>query len=529
MKKNIAFISILSILAITGCSLNGVKVPEGTDPEKPGEDSGGEVIEETLIKAPDYSYKVRNSKEEFIYEDLFNINNKVDIEIDVDKSELDKIQEDNNRGKKPEIYHLANKVTINITNNNQLFTWELENVGIRQKGNFSRENIFVDGKLNNHNHYKLSFDETFTDTSMYDASFIEQHGNLEYGEREFLGLSGLDFKWNRNDDSTHIKELYSSYMYRSAGIIVQHVGLSNLSINTDGKKTDFGLCFMYEQTSKSLIKRAFKDNKLYVNTPSWNKEKEGTYGVSGSKYGDYYKATYGSGDGANEGADLTVNSVSGKRVGVKTDIYGNNFPAYERKTNTDVDYNDALIKNLVNKLNSGTYEEIGQLVDLEYFAIEEAVSYIIGNPDSFRNNYNNSMLYFRHLDGKMIIIPIDNDRTFGIGHTWDKGITFASSQNNTPFNRKDVNGNTNKNPLIKRILLESGYSNDCQKTYVKYLDAIIKSDWVKNETFTRYFNIAKSVYSNHSFSLEGGNDNISFANYIKTKISNVQSLTSNGN
>lgn len=41
----------------------------------------------------------------------------------------------------------------------------------------------------------------------------------------------------------------------------------------------------------------------------WSKEKSGTYGVSGKKYGDMYKASYGKGNGASSGADFTSNSI----------------------------------------------------------------------------------------------------------------------------------------------------------------------------------------------------------------------------
>lgn len=524
MNKRLSFISLLLIsISLSGCTLNFPKgdKPEGGEETPPPEEKE-DIAEKGKLFDPYFDYEIRSKKEDVVYTDLFNLNNKVDVLIEADQEEMQKIEDDKQFGFKSEIYHLANKVTINLTNGSNTFSWEYENVGIRQKGNTSREEIFRDGHLNNHNHYKISFDETFTDPDMYSSDFITAHGNEEYKDRDFLGLTGLDFKWNRNEDETHIKEIYASYMYQSAGIMSQHIGLTTLKIKVGSETTDFGLCFMYEQTSKSIIKRNFENNKKFINVPTWKEEKSGTYGVSGKKYGDYYKATYGRGDGySNSGGDLTTESIERNRVGVKTDIYGAVYPAYERKTNTDSDYNDILIKDMVNVLNNKTYNDIAEKVDLEYFAIEEAVSYFLGNPDSMRYNYNNYMMYFRRTDGKMMVMPIDNDRCFGIGHTWDKGITFGTNVETTPLSKKDVSGNNNRNPLLRKTILSSS-SNDCLTTYNQYIDLISKSVWVSKDTFNHFFNIAKETYKNKAtFNLNGGQDNISFESYISIKLESI--------
>ena len=527
MKKTRIFLLLLSSVMISSCTLvqhnssGGSSNNNETNTEGQVDDNS---IQKGTILAPDYSYQVRKKKEDITIDDLFNLHNKVEILINVDKEELDKIQEDNNRGHKPEIYHLAKEVTIKLTNNSQTFTWEFENVGIRQKGNLSREPVFDGNKVNTHNHYKLSFDETFTDTEMYSSDFIATYGNGEYGNREFLGLSGLDFKWNRNLDETNVKEIYASYMYKSAGIISQKVGLSSLKMKVGDDEVNFGVCFMFEPSSKSIIKRKFSENEKYINTPNWNIEKKGTFGVEDKKYGDFYKSTYGSGDkySYGGGADLTSKSIQEKRVGVKTDIYGNNYPVYERKTNKESTYGDTLIKGMVQTLNSGSYDNIDTKVDLEYFAIEEAVSYYLGNPDSVRYNYNNYMMYFRRTDGKMMLLPIDNDRTFGIGHTWDKGTTFGANVNTTPLSKKDVSGNTNRNPLFTKALLTSS-DNACKTLFMQYINLIAESDWVKNDTFVRYFNIAKETYGElTTFNLSGGQDNMSFESYIAIKLESVK-------
>ena len=520
-KTSITLINILLLIPLlAGCFSKNQNEDKTENPEMP------EVIEEETFKIsnPDYDCAKRKSKDEFTYKDLFNLSNKVSISINVDIEELRKIYNDNNygSGNKPEIYHLAKNVKIVITNYQKTYEWNYENVGIRQKGNTSRKPIFSDGDLtqfNAHNHFKLSFDETFTNTDFYSDDFIDEYGNANYEDREFLGLSGLDIKWDKNDDTTHLKEIYSNMMLRSSGIISQHVGLSMVDMNISGDEIDFGLCYIYEPSSKSLIKRALSSGDHYINCGDWKKEKVGEFGVPDRKYGDLYKGSYGRGNGASSGVDLTSDSINNKRVGVKTDYLGYDIPSYERKTNRNDEYDDALLKEVVNLLNSSSasFDEINEKVDLEYFAMEEAVMYFLGNPDSFRYNYNNVELYFRRTDGKMIIIPIDNDRNFGTGKDWTYGLDFAISSDTTPYSYKCTYSDQ-RNPLFIKTILKNN-SNEARINYEKCLQLVYESEWVKNTTFVRYFNILKDTYSSlATFDLSGGTDNISFESYMNRKL-----------
>ena len=532
MKKRILpfIISTFVTLTLTACDFLNPKKndnnPSGGGSNNPSGDEG-QPSEKYHIADPDTSFVQRNSKEEATYDDLFNLNNKVEITIDVDNSEMQKINDDNVYGGdydsiKPETYHLAKKFTLKLTNGTKVFTWELENVGIRQKGNTSRKPIFKDnGDLNNRNHFKISFDETFSDKEMYDDAFIAAHKNKEYKDRELLGLSGLDIKWNKVDDSTHIKEMYSNLILRSAGIAAQRVGLGMMEMNYDGGKTaDFGLCTIHEQTSKSFIKRSMGSSNSYINMPTWADENAGTHGLEGKKYGDLYKASYGKGDGASSGPDFTTGSISGKRLGVKTDIKGYNWPTYERKTNTSDEYNDQQMKDLVALLNNSStmYSQIEEKVDLEWLAMEEAVMYFLGNPDAMKYNYNNYQVYFRRTDGKMIILPIDNDRCFGVGNGWKSGADYIISDNCKPNTGKALNGNNQRNPLLTKTIFASG-SNQSKTNYNKCIELVKNSKWVKNDTFESFYNIAKKTYGGLAdFSLNGGSDNISFSSYMQKKL-----------
>ena len=491
-----------------------------------GNNSGGssnnnqptqDVNKEYTIKSPVYTTRTVLNKDDVTMNDFFDLGNRVDIKIYISQKELSKLQSDYETGAKSEIYRLANKVIISLKNNNKTYTWEYENVGIRQKGNTSRQPIY-DGEQNiNLNHYKLSFDETFSDPLMYDNSFISKYGNDEYKNRDFLGMSGLDFKWNKNEDATHIREVYASYLYRACGIMAQNSGLSTLSlVETDrsNKATSLGLCTVYEPATKSFIKRALKSEDSYINMSSWDIEKEGTYGVEAEKYGDLYKCIYG--------ANFTKQSISGSNIGI-SNISGTYIPLYDRKTNKDVVYGDTLLKNAVTGISSRNYSNIEKFVDLEYLAISEAVGYFVGNPDSMRYNMNNFMIYLRRTDGKMVFIPIDNDRCFGITKDWNPrdGYMYTS-----PLDRKDSTNNDTITLLLDTILAKT--DNKAKTLYLDYIDKISKSEWLTNECFNKFYDKAKASYSGYNFSL---NDDInySFKTYISNKLKQVGNNDTNEN
>lgn len=462
-----------------------------------------------VINEPNFDTRKINSIDEVTMDDFFNLGNRIDIKINISNEELKKLQADYDTGYKSEIYRLASKVVITLTNFGNKYTWEYENVGIRQKGNTSRIPIYNGNGNINLNHYKLSFDETFSDPAMYNSNFINKYQNLEYSNREFLGMSGLDFKWNKNYDETHIKEVYANYLYRASGILVQNTGLSTLSIIEDdknNKETKLGLCTVYEPATKSMIKRALKSDMEFINMSDWDTEKNGLFGVEGSKYGDLYKCMWS--------ADLT--NVRGN-VGV-SNISGSYTPLYDRKTNKDINYNDQLLMNASTSIKSRNYDEIAKYVDLEYLAISEAVGYIAGNPDSMRYNTNNYMIYLRRTDGKMIFIPIDNDRVFGITRDWNP--TGSAMMYLKPLDRKNVNNQNTISLLLDTVL--STKDTESKGIYLEFLDLLKNSSWVKEETFNTYFNIAKESYSDYNFSLTD-NSNTSFSTYINNKLKQITS------
>ncbi len=537
MKKSICLLALFGLLA--GCyspkEEDGSEVTPFSSEESSESseisslpDSSSEPLAETREEVlefsdPDFETRKIGSIDDVTSDDLFNLGNKVDVRISISDEELKKLQADYETGYKSEIYRVADKVTIRLTNCGTPYTWEFSNVGIRQKGNTSRENILVNGEINVQNHYKLCFDETFDDPERYSSSFIEEMKEKmdgeSYEDRTFLDLDGLDFKWNRNNDATHIKEVYASYLYQAGGLIAQRVGLSNLTFiqeDQGNKECSFGLCTLYEPAKKQLIKKAFQKSEDYLNAPSWKEEKKGSYGVSGANYGDLYKCTWGVGEGFSyEGASMGPESWTGKKIGVGN-ISGSYVPAYERKTNTDSSYEEALIKEALTAFSKSSDIEIEKYIDSEYLAKICAVNYFIGNPDDFRYNYNNYMLYFRRTDGKMILIPIDNDRVFGI----TKGMNFESGNTESkPFSKSTFAGDQ-KNPLLLKSILSSE-DNQCKRDYTAILKSLICTPWAKEETFDKYMGIAKATYSEYEFG--GDDENMSMGKYLSKKIATINS------
>lgn len=449
------------------------------------------------IDTLDTEARVIDSKDDVTYDDLFNLKNKININVEIEPSELTKIQKDYETGYKNQAYRIAKKVTISLTNYSNTFTWEFDEVGIRQKGNTSRTDVYKDGKVSNLNHFKLSFDETFDYHDLYGDEakvWTDVTAKKEREDREFLGLSGLDLKWNKSQDRTYIKEIYASRVYRAAGIISQHVGLSTFSINeTNGTNNQMGLYILYEPDSKSLIKRSLQ-NGSFVNMANWKNEKKGIYGVEGENYGDLYDCSYGVGEGSyGNGADLSLDSISNKRVGVENNS-GSYIPVYKLKTNKTKNTGHTRLKDLIQTINSAELNDIENKVDLEYFAITEACNYIIGNPDNLRNNNNNYMIYIRRTDGKAIIIPIDNDRCFGI--TKDYNPDGNAMMNRDIFTTKAANGKTSNLLYAKTILAST--PNKYKAIYLNYIKALKNSDWMNPNKFDSLYQIAYETYGNES-------------------------------
>ena len=91
-----------------------------------------------------------------------------------------------------------------------------------------------------------------------------------------------------------------------------------------------------------------------------------------------------------------------------------------------------------------------------------------------------------------------------------------------PDTGNSLNNNQQKNPLLSKTIFASK-DNQSKANYKLCLSLIKNSKWVKNETFESFYNIARQTYNGLAeFSLNGGNDNISFSTYMAKKVSMVK-------
>lgn len=441
-----------------------------------------------------------DAEQEELYQALFDINNKISIQIDISDAELKKLQQDydkyKNKNSKSPIYRIATKVTFTINGKK----YEIEDVGVRLKGNTSRTDFYNSSSgMYNMTHLRLSFDETFDDTAYYGSQARKWNDadRKERKKRTFATLNGLEIKWNRNYDQTYIREYYTSQMYRENGILCARNNISQMNISGD----NMGVYIIYEPVDKNFIERNLPEE-------DWG--------------GDLYKVAW-----TNSPADYT-NSVS---YGIE-DEDKSRFYNFDLKTNKSSSTH-ASLKNLLNVINKSnvTQSEFEKVVDKDYWVKFAAISYFVGNPDDLRNNYNNHYVYFLKSSGKAIFIPYDNDRTLGVTCGFNptgNGMTEVS-----PFSTQaEGYGSSQRNPLYTKTILNNGFYVSQYKTE---LSKIANSKWLTMDNFEKIYNIAKSNYSNCtkpskdynnvdesrlSFSLEGkytsgGDYNIAIDDYFK--------------
>ena len=441
------------------------------------------------------------SDDEKLFNEMFDINTYVKIEIDISNEELAKIEEDyvvyRSKGSKSPIYRMADKVTITVGDD----VYEIEEVGIRMKGNTSRTSFYSEEKgMYELVHFRLSFDETFDNPDYYGADvkvWASEEEKLEREKRDFATLSGLELKWNKNFDTTYVREVYANDMFRDFGLMSQHCTPSNIVL----AGTNMGVWNIYEPVDKKFIKKYYgKDADI----------------------GDLYKAAWPASYG------------SWPNYGVEDEDAGKNY-VYDLKTNKKTS-DHSLFKNMINVVNdrNATQENYETVLDAKDWIMFNAVSYFAGNPDDFRNNYNNHYVYLQP-DGKARFITYDNDRVFGVTVDWNPegtGMTAVS-----PFSQlADGLGRFQENPIIRNTILdEDGFYYD---EYKSALEEVASSKWLTNEYFITYYEATKKNYEScvkpdnsydnankedFKFSMDGEyyadtDNNMSFEQYIERKM-----------
>lgn len=438
-------------------------VPSETEPTEPPETNPTEPPVTNPPYVPPEEEPVTD--ERAIYDALFDLNNKIEVDIDMTDAELQKMQDDYTKykemGSKSPIYRRANvTITINGT------AYYIPDVGVRMKGNTSRVNFYKEENNGIYRaiHFKLDFQETFDDVDYYGAEALNWASKEERDarkDRTFATLEKLEIRWNKCWDNTYLRELYAYELYRSEGVLAPLVNQCSM----DWSGIHMGVYTINEPVDKEFLKKRLP------------KEAVG---------GDLYKCGW-----TWEGASLkNTNSI-----GIENED-NCEFYCYDLKTNKKTSNHEA-ITTLIKALNNPnlTKERFEELVDVESFLSYAAVSYFLGNPDDLRNNYNNYYLYFRADNGKAVIIPYDYDRCLGVTVEYNPSGHAMTTDNPFSDMREGAQGGPQPQdvPLFNLTVVKGGWY---VREYANRLNQVSENRLLKKDTFSSYFIRAKALYGN---------------------------------
>ena len=196
--------------------------------------------------------------------------------------------------------------------------------------------------------------------SAYQFGFpVAKQGRKERKNRTFATLEGLELKWNKNIDGTHIRTYLAYDLFEKNNYLAPNCTLSQVLITEFGVLQNLGIFELNEPVDEIFLSKHLDEADLG---------------------GDLYKVGWDNRNGGN----LTTDTLYG--IGIE-DEHAGYFPIYDLKTNKKTSSNESL-KNLINTLNSNI-NNIENVVDIDMFLKFAAISYLVGNPDDYRNNYNN--------------------------------------------------------------------------------------------------------------------------------------------
>ena len=409
-----------------------------------------------------------NTAEEFAL--FFHPTTKVMIDFQMTNANLLLMNEYGNRTADHDRYVNA-AMRIDVTPKEaQVISYCYPVVGLRMKGNTSRTDFIEEnGAFTNFMNLKVSF---ATDDPLDGRNPNQQ----------FLGMTRMDLKWNRNFDHTYVRQIFAHKLYGAYLPFAQEATLGGIRFLQTG------------------VSEAFQDNYLGLFTitePMDRRFFARRLGDTPEADGNLYKVLYTSTGAADMTKFNAVNSDgtnhfrTGNKIGIE-DNAANYHPSYDLKTNTTL-ANFTDIVNLIGELNASNdvndpnyRQRVEAVIDLPTFLWMEAVAYFVGNPDDYRNNANNLYLYFLPSTGKAYPIPYDLDRGFGSNGDWDPTLNpfdqyGPSMTKATPFQDallKDWNQGR-LNPLHRLAIYQGAYAT-YQNQYRSHLQTINQSGWLNS-------------------------------------------------
>ncbi|MBN2442072.1 MAG: CotH kinase family protein [Spirochaetales bacterium] len=333
------------------------------------------------------------------YEVLFTHGNLHDIEIVMTESEWDGLLSD------MKTYAQKDWDKKGLTGNYRqadfkykgpLGEIEIDEIGFRTKGHYTRPLPRDTKGLFHRAHFKIKFNKPFD----------EKPGTIEdisRNERRFCSLRELELRVNLQDtrwDNSQIRELFCYDLLQKAGVYTSRTGSAKLTIHIGRNKHYFGIHTLIEPIDKSFLTQRF--------------------GKKGND-GNLYKCLWGdSGPATLEPLDskFTGNVIfSEKRViGIK-DWKKHYRPTYDLKTNKQNPEHKVLhafIKNL-NKLKGQKLKEYLEThFETDRFLRYQAMNVLVGKWDDYWAMGNNYYLYFNNT-GKIDFFPNDYDMSLGGG------------------------------------------------------------------------------------------------------------------
>ncbi len=197
-------------------------------------------------------------------------------------------------------YKSDDYIMSTITYQDDFGTIEMQDVPFRTRGNLSRNRFLNDEGMLQLNHFKLKFNQQFTD--------VTRDGFL-------FGLEELDLKYNRNYDETYMNEFGALKLYQAYDVVAQRTTLIYVEVHIDEDIYKVGIMTAFEPIDEWFIKRRFD--------------------ATDGQVGDLYKSLWQQFGPAN-----LTNLMEGS-IGIK-DVSINYRPAYDLKTNKNTSSHDAL-------------------------------------------------------------------------------------------------------------------------------------------------------------------------------------------
>jgi spore coat protein H len=357
-------------------------------------------------------------------------------------------------------YKSNHYVNVDVTYIEDGTILSIPDVGLRSKGNIYSRTLPIDGNGNYQPiHFVLKFNETFD--YMYGTTAYQA-----LKEREVFNLEKLIFKWNRNWDQTNMNEVYAYEMFRLGGVILPHANVTEVIIRIDGEVVESNLYTVIESYDEEFVRKSFEDPL----------EKD---------QGNLYKAIWG---GTIE--ELSYSDIDTGRLGIR-EWETNYRPEIGLETNDDVPFYGDIIT-FSQYLNSeNLYERkayIDQYMDVDSWMRAMAMNVLLGNPDDYRGNANNSYYYF-DLDGVFHYVPFDYDHSLGTG--WDGSPQFINyTIGNDIYDWGYPSGNPHSIPLWDHVIVFDDY----KELYEQYLFEFIDSGLFSSETYQSYYNVFESIY-----------------------------------